>query len=101
MVTYLVSEECKLTHEIFSAGGGRFARFFVGMTPGKYLSNEGEIATPEQVLAAIEKIRNPVGYTIHTSLTDELQVLVEALESDGSASSQFIGDRKGTQNAQF
>ena len=34
MVVYLASEECSLTHEIFSAGGGRFARVFVGLTPG-------------------------------------------------------------------
>ena len=34
MVVYLCSERNEFTHEIFSAGGGRFARFFVGVTDG-------------------------------------------------------------------
>ncbi len=34
LVTYLASEQCELTHEIFSVGGGRFARVFVGLAPG-------------------------------------------------------------------
>ena len=34
LVTYLVSEQCDLTHEIFSVGGGRYARMFVAVTPG-------------------------------------------------------------------
>jgi len=30
LVTYLCSEQCAFTHSIFSCGGGRFARIFVG-----------------------------------------------------------------------
>jgi NAD(P)-dependent dehydrogenase (short-subunit alcohol dehydrogenase family) len=42
MAQYLVSESCPLTHEIFSAGGGRFARVVVGVTPA------GSPATPRR-----------------------------------------------------
>src|SRR5207244_5879038 len=34
LVAYLVSEECSLTHEVFSVGGGRIARAFIGLTAG-------------------------------------------------------------------
>lgn len=34
LVTYLVSEQCTETHQVYSAGGGHFARVFVGLTPG-------------------------------------------------------------------
>jgi hypothetical protein len=34
LVTYLCSEKCELTHEIFDVGGGRYARIFVGMAKG-------------------------------------------------------------------
>ena len=33
-VVYLCSEQCDLTHEIFSVGAGRFARIFVGVNQG-------------------------------------------------------------------
>jgi NAD(P)-dependent dehydrogenase (short-subunit alcohol dehydrogenase family) len=33
---YLVHETCPATGEIYSAGGGRFARYFVGLTQGHY-----------------------------------------------------------------
>jgi NAD(P)-dependent dehydrogenase (short-subunit alcohol dehydrogenase family) len=36
MVVYLASDQCEVTHEIYSAGAGRFARFFVGLTEGWY-----------------------------------------------------------------
>ncbi len=32
LVAYLVSEECTLTHEVFSVGGGRYARVLTGLT---------------------------------------------------------------------
>src|SRR5258706_8292096 len=32
LVVYLVSEQCRATHQIFTAGGGRYAKLFVSMT---------------------------------------------------------------------
>ena len=40
LVTYLVSEQCDLTHQVFSVGGGRFARMFVGLTPGWFAGKD-------------------------------------------------------------
>src|SRR5205807_8836822 len=36
LVVYLASETCTVTHQIFSASGGRFARVFVAATRGWY-----------------------------------------------------------------
>ena len=36
IVAWLVHEDCPVTSEIYSAGGGRIARFFIGLTEGYY-----------------------------------------------------------------
>jgi NAD(P)-dependent dehydrogenase (short-subunit alcohol dehydrogenase family) len=80
LVTYLCSEHCQLTHEIFSVGGGRFARMFIGLAPG-WVAPKGTRATAEDVEAHIEQIRNPEGYIIPENITDELRVLQKALKA--------------------
>lgn len=74
MVVYLASEACEVTHEIYSAGGGRYARFFVGLTPGWY-SGEGEVPTVDQIAGRLESIRSEEGYSVLGSATEELQQL--------------------------
>lgn len=74
MVVYLASEACEVTHEIYSAGGGRYARFFVGLTPGWY-SGEGEAPTVDEIARRLESIRSEEGYSVLGSATDELQQL--------------------------
>src|SRR5690606_36010769 len=74
MVVYLASEACEATHEIYSAGGGRYARFFVGLTPGWY-SGEGEVPTVDQIAGRLESIRSEEGYSVLGSATEELQQL--------------------------
>lgn len=78
LVVYLCSEGCELTHEIFSVGGGRFARVFVGLTPG-WMAPKGAKVSAEDVQAHIEQIRDPESYIVPTSITDELRVLSRAL----------------------
>lgn len=78
LVTYLVSEECELTHEVFSVGGGRFARIFVGLAPG-WFGGKGKAASPEDVRDHIDQICDPEGYIIPTSIADEMKLVGEAL----------------------
>ena len=79
MVTYLVSEACQQTHEIFSTGGGRFARMFVGLTPG-WTKSAGAKATAEEIQAHIEEIRDSEGYIIPSSIADEMKAMMEAFK---------------------
>jgi NAD(P)-dependent dehydrogenase (short-subunit alcohol dehydrogenase family) len=80
LVVYLGSEACELTHEIFSVGGGRFARMFVGLTPG-WVAEGGKKVSAEDVLDHIEQIRSPEGYTIPANITDELRILSKVLKA--------------------
>jgi NAD(P)-dependent dehydrogenase (short-subunit alcohol dehydrogenase family) len=75
MVTYLASEANPYTHEIFSAGGGRYARFFVGLAPGWFAGNGAE-PSAEDIAAHIEDIRKQDGYIVPDSIADELKGLL-------------------------
>lgn len=79
LVTYLCSEECEFTHEIYSVGGGRFARMFVGLTPG-WTAGKGKSISAEEVRDQIETIRNPEGYIIPRGIGDEMKAIAEALK---------------------
>src|SRR5690554_5819111 len=57
---YLVSKDCELTHEVFSVGGGRFARVFVGLSQG-WFAGMGSRPTVEDVAAHLDEIRNEDG----------------------------------------
>jgi NAD(P)-dependent dehydrogenase (short-subunit alcohol dehydrogenase family) len=74
LVAYLVSEECTLTHEVFSVGGGRVARVFVGLAKG-WVKGPGETPTIEDVRDNLEQIMDTEGFTIPTSAQDELMAL--------------------------
>ncbi len=78
LVTYLVSEGCELTHEVFSVGGGRYARVFVGLAPG-WFAGKDKVATAEEVRDHIDVIRKPEGYIVPTSIADEMKIAAEQL----------------------
>jgi NAD(P)-dependent dehydrogenase (short-subunit alcohol dehydrogenase family) len=80
MVVYLASEPCELTHEIFSVGAGRYARVFVGLCPG-WADTESEMLRAEDVMANIEQIRDPEGYTIPGSAADEMIEAMKLIKS--------------------
>ncbi len=79
LVLYLCAEECELTHEVLSAGGGRFSRVFVALTPG-WFAGKGARPTAEEVRDQIDQIRDPEGYTIPLSAQDELRSLLQYLQ---------------------
>lgn len=80
LVTFLASEQCDLTHNIFSVGGGRFARMFVGLTPG-WFAGKGGKPSAEQVRDQMGKIRDPEGYIIPDSIADEMKAMLAAFNS--------------------
>jgi NAD(P)-dependent dehydrogenase (short-subunit alcohol dehydrogenase family) len=78
MVVYLASEACEVTHEIFSAGGGRYARFFVGLTQGWFAGRDA-VASVEEIAEHLDDIRATEGYRVHHSAGDELQTIASLL----------------------
>ena len=79
LVSYLVSEQCELTHEVFDVGGGRYARIFVGLCKG-WTAPAGSPATPEDIAANLDAIRNQDGYTVPDSIAGEMTAVMEALK---------------------
>jgi NAD(P)-dependent dehydrogenase (short-subunit alcohol dehydrogenase family) len=75
---YLVSEDCTLTHEIFSVGGGKYSRVFVGETPGWY-AGKGVRPTVEDIADHIGDIRAEEGYTVPANANDDIALLLKAL----------------------
>jgi NAD(P)-dependent dehydrogenase (short-subunit alcohol dehydrogenase family) len=75
VVAWLVHEDCPVSGNVYSVGGGRVARFFVGLTPG-FLDKS---LTPEAVRDHFDEINDPEGYVILEQATDELKILARAL----------------------
>jgi len=78
LVTYLASENCDVTHEIFSAAGGRYARVFVGLAPGWY-GGADHTPTAEDVMDNLAQIEKQDGYIVPTSIADEIGSLAGVL----------------------
>ena len=60
MVAYLAHEDCPVSGEIYAAGAGRFARIFIGSTPGWV----GPGASVEDVADHWSEINSEAGYTV-------------------------------------
>jgi NAD(P)-dependent dehydrogenase (short-subunit alcohol dehydrogenase family) len=82
IVVYLASETCTFTHEIFSAGGGRYARFFVGATHG-WFAGIGVAPTVEEVAAHLDEIRDTYHFEILGSLSEEIGLLANDMRNAG------------------
>jgi NAD(P)-dependent dehydrogenase (short-subunit alcohol dehydrogenase family) len=74
MVVYLCSEQNEFTHEIFSAGGGRYARFFIGMNEG-WFAGPKRIPSVEELATHLDEIRDISSFEVPTSSTDEINLL--------------------------
>jgi NAD(P)-dependent dehydrogenase (short-subunit alcohol dehydrogenase family) len=79
LVMYLCSEASEITHEIYSVGGGRFSRIFVGLVPG-WIAGKGKVVSAEEIAAHIDQIRSPEGYVIPSSIADEMRAIIAALK---------------------
>ncbi|MFM8868429.1 MAG: SDR family NAD(P)-dependent oxidoreductase [Ilumatobacteraceae bacterium] len=80
LVAYLASRSCSVSREIFAAGGGRYARMFVGVSPG-WTSGHGNVATVDDIAANFETIRSTDGFVIANSGEDELGFLRSAINA--------------------
>jgi hypothetical protein len=67
LVAYLASEECEVSGEIYSVGGGRVAQIFLGETQGFYKAD----LTVEDVRDNWGQIRDREGYGMPMNLAEE------------------------------
>jgi NAD(P)-dependent dehydrogenase (short-subunit alcohol dehydrogenase family) len=76
VVTYLAHESCDVSGEVYSVGGGRVARVFIGVTPGFVKSD----LTAEDVAGNWAQIRDTEGYEIPANLNEELMLAMKSLQ---------------------
>jgi NAD(P)-dependent dehydrogenase (short-subunit alcohol dehydrogenase family) len=80
LVTFLASEQCDHTAQIWSAGGGRYARMFVGLTQGWY-AGKSAVPSPEEVRDHTGEIRDEKDYVVPDSIADEMKILLGCFKS--------------------
>ena len=73
IVGWLCHEECPVTGEIYSAAGGRIARYFVALTPGYYNPN----LTMEDVRDNFAQIRDEKDYIVPRNPGEEFAALMK------------------------
>jgi NAD(P)-dependent dehydrogenase (short-subunit alcohol dehydrogenase family) len=75
LVVFLAHEDCPVSGEVYSVGGGRVARVFLGVTEGIVDHN----LTPESVRDSFDTIRNETGYSVPANLNEEMGLALKAL----------------------
>ena len=75
IVAWLCHEDCPVSGEIYSCGGGRVARIFIGVGPGYANKN----LTLEDVRDNFEQIRSEKDYIVPANLGEETMLMMKAL----------------------
>src|SRR5688500_11739983 len=75
VVTYLAHESCEVSGEVYSVGGGRVARVFIGVTPG-FVKHD---LTAEDVAENWATIREESGYEVPANLNEEMMLALKSL----------------------
>lgn len=78
MVVYLCSEANESTHEIFTAGGGRYGRIFIGTNKGWFAGSD-EVPSVEDVVDHLDTIRDISDHVLALSTNDEIMLLAQML----------------------
>jgi len=78
MVVYLCSEANEYTHEIFTAGGGRYGRIFVGTNRG-WFAGQRAVPEVEQLATHIEEVRDISQVEVPLSNNEEIMLLAQML----------------------
>ncbi len=82
IVVFLASPACDVTHQVFSACAGRFARVFVGLADG-WLAAPGSEPTADDVAAHLADVSATVPFTVPGSIFDEVAAIADRLGITG------------------
>ncbi len=78
MVVYLCSEANELTHEIFTAGGGRYGRIAI-VTNNGWIAGQGEVPSVEEIADHLDEIRDLSDPIVPESINDEITLIGKLL----------------------
>ena len=76
VVAWLAHEDCPVSGEVYSCGGGHVARIFTAVTQGW---TDTECLTVEDIRDHFDQIRDEDGYAVPANLTEELMGTLKAL----------------------
>lgn len=71
ITVFLASRECQLTHQSYSALGGRFARAFAGLGDG-WVADRGSTPTADDVAAHLAEVSATEPFIVPGSIVDEI-----------------------------
>ena len=77
LALYLCSEQCRASHQLWSAVAGRYARVFIGATRG-WLAPAGAPPSVEDIAAHLGEIVDSEGFDEPMSVTQELAAVIAA-----------------------
>ncbi len=77
IVAWLAHEDCPVTGEVYSVGGGRVARVFIAETPGFYKPD----LTMEDIRDNWDQVRNEDGYQVPANLPEETAMFIPFFKS--------------------
>jgi NAD(P)-dependent dehydrogenase (short-subunit alcohol dehydrogenase family) len=77
VVVWLAHEDVPVSGEVYTAAGGRVARFFIGMTEGYYNPR----LSPEDVRDHFDEIRDTETFTIPSDPSEEMEALLTAIQT--------------------
>ena len=66
---------CTTTHGVYSANHGRYAKVFVGITPG-WISWSDTPATVEELIEHLPEVENERGYGVPRAIHEETEMLL-------------------------
>ena len=78
MVVYLASSSCESSHEIWTVGGGRYGRIFVGVNKG-WFAGKAVVPTVEDIREHLDEIRDIDDYIVPADSMEELMMLGQLL----------------------
>jgi NAD(P)-dependent dehydrogenase (short-subunit alcohol dehydrogenase family) len=78
IVVFLASRACELSHQNYSACGGRFARVFIGLGEG-WLAEPDSIVTADDIAAHLAEIAATEPFTVPGSIYEEVFAVSERL----------------------
>jgi len=82
LVAWLAHEDCPVTGHVYTVGGGRIARLFIGMCNG-WTRTDGQL-TIEDVRDHFQDIEDPRGASIPEGLADDLRAVSRALKRESA-----------------
>jgi NAD(P)-dependent dehydrogenase (short-subunit alcohol dehydrogenase family) len=78
MVVYLCSEANEHTHEIFTVGGGRYGRVFIGTNQG-WFAGAGAVPSVEDVVDHLDEIRDITEPLVPGNSNEEIMIMGQLL----------------------